>query len=467
MLNKKHNLFLIILFISSFAYSQHRSYTDKYEYRKKRHEVTFGLGASNCLTDIGGNYSVDPSSNINSKISEGNSNQFKFLRSIYDTDLAKSNFSVNAAYIYHFKRKLNFRANLALARVGADDKESTDLGRINRNLNFRSNILEISAITEFYFAKPITGNKFNLKDVQGHKLAPNFLAHWGFYILGGVGGFFFNPQGKYSPLVNKSNNDIKRSFNSFVNYVNNIDDDPITDNNLTYIPNQGFVPSNEDIWVNLHDLHTEGQGNVEHENFITTKINNDTFNIKTFENRSNGKNGNGTYRRIAVCFPLGFGIEKAFNSDLGIKIEAGYRFTMTDYLDDVSGVYADRPTISAIQNDNNGTQSIIAQTMSGTHSGDVITHMHFASERDAAYLPDGGTWVTTDTQLNSGDVGTYGPKAYYLQQTSFEKGFQRGNPNTNDSYMFFNISFYKKFSSHTKWYRDAHKNDRRRIKASF
>ena len=72
------------------------------------------------------------------------------MRSIYDTDLAKSNFSVNAAYIYHFKRKLNFRANLALARIGADDKESTDLGRINRNLNFRSNILEISAITEFY-----------------------------------------------------------------------------------------------------------------------------------------------------------------------------------------------------------------------------------------------------------------------------------------------------------------------------
>ena len=130
------------------------------------------------------------------------------MRSIYDTDLAKSNFSVNAAYIYHFKRKLNFRANLALARVGADDKESTDLGRINRNLNFRSNILEISAITEFYFAKPITGNKFNLKDVQGHKLAPNFLAHWGLYIFGGVGGFFFNPQGKFNPLttIDPSNN---------------------------------------------------------------------------------------------------------------------------------------------------------------------------------------------------------------------------------------------------------------------
>ena len=29
-----------------------------------------------------------------------------------------------------------------------------------------------------------------------------------------------------------------------------------------------------------------------------------------------------TYSPVAVCFPLGFGLEKAFNNDLGIKIEA-------------------------------------------------------------------------------------------------------------------------------------------------
>ena len=54
---QKAQSFLIILFVSSFAYSQHRSYTDKFEYRKKRHEINIGLGASNCLTDLGGNYS--------------------------------------------------------------------------------------------------------------------------------------------------------------------------------------------------------------------------------------------------------------------------------------------------------------------------------------------------------------------------------------------------------------------------
>jgi hypothetical protein len=456
----KFKILAIILFLCSFAYSQHRSYTDKYEYRKKRHEVTIGLGASNCLTDLGGDFSVNPSSSINSNIQDGSNNQFNFLRSIYDTDLAKSKYSINAAYLYHFKRKLNFRANLAFAQVAADDAESSDRGRRNRNLNFKSTILEVAAITEYYFVKPITGNKFNLKDVQGHKLAPNLLAHWGFYVMGGVGGFFFNPKGKFSPLLTK--NGENRSFNTYVNYKNN-NDETIKIENLKYLANANFNPSQEG-WVNLHGLHTEGQGNLEFEKYISNNINNDSLNIKTFSNRKNGTNKNGTYRRVAVCFPLGFGFEKAFNSDMGLKIEAGYRFTMTDYLDDVSGVYADRMTITDIQD--NESQSLIAQTMSGTHSGNVHSYMHFAP-RDSFILPDGASWVTSDVQINNGDSGQYGPNAYTTQQSSFERGFQRGNPNSKDSYMFVNVSLYKKFSSHTKWYRNVHKNDKRKIKASF
>ena len=60
MLIKKHKILFIFLIVSSFAFSQHRSYTDKYEYRKKRHEFTLGLGAANCLTDLGGSYISDP-----------------------------------------------------------------------------------------------------------------------------------------------------------------------------------------------------------------------------------------------------------------------------------------------------------------------------------------------------------------------------------------------------------------------
>ena len=362
------------------------------------------------------------------------------MRSIYDTDIAKSNFSISGSYIYHFKRKLNFRANLALARVAADDAESNDLGRKKRNLNFRSDILELSAITEYYFAKPITGNKFNLKDVKGHKLAPNFLAHFGFYVFGGVGGFLFNPKGR-----------------------NNFDYNP------NFFKNSDFEPSSDTTtWFSLHPLRTEGQGSSSSDgssitNVIINEINNDTFKIKTFEP---GK----SYSRIAVCFPLGFGVEKAFNNDMGLKIEAGYRFTMTDYLDDVSGVYADRESISnAIGSDVDET---LAHTMSGTYSNDFISQMHF-TDRDPlsnssdvivdGEILEGASWINTDPN----DLSLYGPRAYTIDQTSFNPKAQRGNPMTNDSYMFINVSFYKKFSNHTKWYRDAHKNDRRRIKASF
>ena len=141
----KYTYTLVFVILFSIVFSQHRSYNDKYEYRKKRHEVTLGVGASNCLTDLGGSFISDPNTEVS---------QIDFLRSVYDTDLAKSNFSVNAAYIYHFKRKINFRGNLAFAQIGADDAISKDLNRKNRNLNFKSSIVELSGIVEYYFAKP-------------------------------------------------------------------------------------------------------------------------------------------------------------------------------------------------------------------------------------------------------------------------------------------------------------------------
>lgn len=403
MLNKKHNLFFIILFISSFAYSQHRSYTDKYEYRKKRHEVTFGLGASNCLTDLGGSFISDPNSE---------ESQIDFLRSIYDTDLAKSNFSVNAAYIYHFKRKLNFRGNLSFGQIGADDAISKDPNRANRNLNFKSSIIEVSGIVEYYFAKPITGNKYNLKDVQGHKLAPNFLAHWGFYIMGGVGGFYYNPKG----LNNKV-------YNSGAHM------------------NANFSPNIDQQWYSLRPLHTEGQGMEGNK----TKF------------QKSGK----TYSPVALCFPLGFGLEKAFNGDMGLKIEASYRFTNTDYLDDVSGVYHNRDEIESEY----GTTAAI---MSGTSSGWERSYMAFVDNvGDPAPIGANGDDLIVNLNPNDPRLDIYGPRIYTITETSTDEGFIRGDPTANDSYMFFNISMYKKFSSHTKWYRNVHKSDKRKIKASF
>lgn len=63
----------------------------------------------------------------------------------------------------------------------------------------------------------------------------------------------------------------------------------------------------------LRPLHTEGEGVV---------------------------SGKKEYSTMAICLPIGFGFKYALNEDVNIGFEVLYRFTTTDYLDDVSGTYA-------------------------------------------------------------------------------------------------------------------------------
>jgi hypothetical protein len=46
------------------------------------------------------------------------------------------------------------------------------------------------------------------------------------------------------------------------------------------------------------------------------------------------------YSPIAVCIPFGVGMKYALNESMNVFGEISYRFTNTDYLDDVSGTYA-------------------------------------------------------------------------------------------------------------------------------
>lgn len=46
-----------------------------------------------------------------------------------------------------------------------------------------------------------------------------------------------------------------------------------------------------------------------------------------------------TYSTMALCFPIGFGVKYAITDKVNVSFELGYRFTNTDYLDDVSTTY--------------------------------------------------------------------------------------------------------------------------------
>ncbi len=57
------------------------------------------------------------------------------------------------------------------------------------------------------------------------------------------------------------------------------------------------------------------------------------------EGQEIGYNGRKPYSTLAVCFPLGVGIKYNISDRMNLSFEVTHRFTMTDYLDDVSTTY--------------------------------------------------------------------------------------------------------------------------------
>ncbi len=74
-------------------------------------------------------------------------------------------------------------------------------------------------------------------------------------------------------------------------------------------------------WVKLQPLHTEGQGQPGRDK---------------------------PYSLVTVAIPVGFGVRYKLNDNFNIGAEIGFRYTFTDYLDDVGGSYPAPATLSGI-----------------------------------------------------------------------------------------------------------------------
>ncbi len=134
------------------------------------------------------------------------------------------------------------------------------------------------------------------------------------------------------------------------------------------------------------------------------------------------------YSGISVCVPVGFGLRKAFNGNGGIKLEASYRFTFTDYIDDVSTVYYNNDFLA------NNVSPVSAQ------------------------MADPSLGATFESNDGLGNLTTL---------THTETGYQRGDSSDNDGYMFLTLSAYKQLNNAARGYRTIKVNQKRRIKASF
>jgi hypothetical protein len=182
---------LCIVCLEKPSYSQYYYYDDLHYDASVNWEFGLGAGGMNCFTDLGGR--------------KGTGKGFMKDLNLSNTRLCASAY-LEALYHYTIGGRLEF----TYGSVTAYDSilgpgGGADGGRYQRNLSFRSKILELSLLAEFH---PLACHAYS----NGLTL-PRFSP----YLVGGIGLFTFDPKAKLN-------------------------------NN----------------WLSLNDLHTEGQGFVQY-----------------------------------------------------------------------------------------------------------------------------------------------------------------------------------------------------------
>ncbi|OFX74454.1 MAG: hypothetical protein A2X12_08800 [Bacteroidetes bacterium GWE2_29_8] len=170
---------VIFLFDNEISYCQ-RNYnkralnTTRYNvaWKRFRNEIHYFIGASNFLGDLGG------------------ANQIG-TNGLRDFDFPAIRPGGGIGYSYKLTQGISYRTTIIAGYLSGDDKLTKESFRNNRNLNFRTPIIESTAQLVFTMTREREGHRYRLKGVKGWKYI-NVTS----YIFGGSGGFYFNPQGK-------------------------------------------------------------------------------------------------------------------------------------------------------------------------------------------------------------------------------------------------------------------------------
>lgn len=144
------------------------------EWKKYKREVFVTLGPSNFLGDLGG----------------GNKEGTNFGPS--DLDLNQTRIAMGFGARYKLTRFVNVAGKFSYLAVRGDDAATEDIYRKNRNLNFRSNIYELSGRLEIgYQSTKRGGNRYGIRKNYGR--GKNYTHN--IFAFAGLGGFYFNPKG--------------------------------------------------------------------------------------------------------------------------------------------------------------------------------------------------------------------------------------------------------------------------------
>lgn len=255
---------------------------------RERQFVFFGMGAAGFMGELGG---AD-------KIGTNDYRDFNFRAVRPSTKLG---------YRYFLTYSTAVTGNLAFGYVSGDDQHTQEPFRNNRNIAFRSPVFEASVQGEWFF---YTDGKIGAR----YRDQTRTIGWVGYrlrgYLFGGIGGFYFNPQGYFDKA----------------HYLT-LDHATIGEDNL---PRDG--------WYNLRPLRTEGQG------------------FSQFPTRRK-------YVPFNVAIPFGIGAVLSLSREWSIGMEYGFRKIFTDYLDDTSTTYVD-PAVYGANWGENPTQVALGEYFS-------------------------------------------------------------------------------------------------------
>jgi hypothetical protein len=142
------------------------------KWKRQRVEYSFGIGATNFLGDLGGRDQVG-------------------TNGIMDYEWKALRYAVGLGYRYQLAKDWYVKGNLYYALVSGDDDYTNEPARASRELNFKSNVLELSAQLEYMIIKQKTGHLYRLRGVRGKSWF-----RFEVYAFGGFGGIWFDPKGE-------------------------------------------------------------------------------------------------------------------------------------------------------------------------------------------------------------------------------------------------------------------------------
>lgn len=208
--------------------------------------------------------------------------------SLADIDWASTSLGGMIGYRFRFHPRFATSTTLNIGMVRGNDALTNELVRQSRNLHFRSMFFELQQRFEIIIlANEKIGNRYGLGRHSRKMKNRNEQV----YLFTGLGVNYFNP---------------KAQFNG--------------------------------SWVALRPLNTEGQGSNESFTAYTPDGNEDYTPPSQ-------------YSLVTATIPFGIGLRMGIGRMWRMGIEATYIKTFTDYMDDVSGFYADPAVIGSVSSD--------------------------------------------------------------------------------------------------------------------